>query len=154
MASAETLLRCKMLPAPRGGGRIIAGQSRDARFQPSDAAAAHRHRIVVRSVHLDQFIVAGTLIADHAVDIDDMTAMDADEAAFVEAGLDVADSERAKQFVAAVEDISVMRIGVDRDHVIDGNEMRRAIALDRQMTGKAPRRRAGAAQRSVRATAE
>ena len=52
---------------------------------------------------------------------------------------DIADGERAKQFVIAVEDIGVVRVGVDRDHLLDRQKMRLAVALDRQMPGKTPR---------------
>ena len=46
-----------------------------------------------------------------------------------------------------------MRIGVDGDHVVHGDEMRAAVALDRKVAGEAPRR-AGAAERRKAAAAE
>src|SRR3972149_8833598 len=79
-----------------------------------------------------------------------MTAVDPHETAFIEPRLDLADRQRAEQFGVAVEDISVMRIGMHRDHLVDRDEMRGAIALDRQMARDARRRRAGAAERRIR----
>ena len=46
-----------------------------------------------------------------------------------------------------------MRVGVDGDHVVDGDEMGAAVALDRKVAGEAPRR-AGAAERPIAAAAE
>ena len=57
----------------------------------------------------------------------------------VEPRFDIADGERAKQFVVAVEDIGVVRVGMDGDYLLDGKKVRFAVALDRQMPGKAPR---------------
>ena len=62
-------------------------------------------------------------------------------------------AERTEQLVVAVEDSGVMRVGVDGDDVVDGDEMRAAVALDRKMAGEAPRR-AGAAERPIGAAAE
>ena len=53
--------------------------------------------------------------------------------------IDIADGKRAKQFVVAVEDIGVVRVGMDSDHLLHGEKVRFAIALDRQMPGEAPR---------------
>src|SRR5580700_4668173 len=111
--------------------RFFTGQRGDPRFEPADPAPADRHRIILSGIHLDHFTVAGALVADHPLDIDDVAAMDAHEAVLVEALLDVADG----------------------DDVVDGDEMGAAIALDRKMAGEAPRR-AGAAERSVGAAAE
>ena len=104
--------------------------------------------------HLDQFVVAGTLVADDAVDIDDVAAMHPDKMTAVQPRFDVADGERAEQLVVAVEDGGVMRVGMHRDDLLDGQEMRAAIALDRQMAGKAPGRRTGATERRITAAAE
>ncbi len=73
-----------MVPAPQGYRGIVPGQRRDARFQPANPAPCDRHHIVVAGVHLDQLIVAGPLVADDAIDSDDVTAMDAHEARIVE----------------------------------------------------------------------
>ncbi len=83
-----------------------------------------------------------------------MAAVDADEAAGVEPRLDDADGQRAEQLGLAVEDIGVMRIGVDGDDVLDRHEMDAAVALHRQLPGDPPRRPAGAAERSERALAD
>src|SRR5580692_7059150 len=118
--------------------RIVAGQGSDPRFEPADPAPADRHRIILSGVHLDHFVVAGAPIADHPLDIDDVAAMDAHEAVLVQALLDVADRQGAEQLIAAVEDSGVMRIGVDGDDVVDGDEMGTAVALDGKMAGEAP----------------
>src|SRR5271156_2557637 len=136
------LLRCKM-PAVQRRVRIRAGERGHPRPEPRDPAPADRHGIIVRGVHLDQFVVAGPLVADHAIDVDDVAAMNAHEAVFVEPRFDVADGERTKQLVVTVEDISVMRVGVNGDDILHRKEMRRAVALDRKVTRKAPRRRGG-----------
>src|SRR3984957_17293424 len=146
------LSRCKMMAAAQPGIRIVAGQRRDPRFEPADAAPADRHRVILPGVHLDHFVVAGSLVADHSLDIDDVAAMDAHEAVLVEAGFHIADGQRTEQLVVAVEDGGVMRVGVDGDHVVDGDEMRAAVALDGKMAGEAPGR-AGAAERPVAAAA-
>jgi len=104
--------------------------------------------------HLDQFVVAGTLVADDAVDIDDVAAMHPDKMTAVQPRFDVADGERAEQLVVAVEDGGVVRVGMHRDDLLNGQEMRAAIALDRQVTGKAPGRRTGATERRITAAAE
>src|SRR5262245_38084315 len=45
-------------------------------LQPADPAAAHRHHIGVRGGELDQAAVAGALEPNHALDIDDVAAVD------------------------------------------------------------------------------
>ena len=104
--------------------------------------------------HLDQFVVAGTLVADDAVDIDDVAAMHPDKMTAVQPRFDVADGERAEQLVVTVEDGGVVSVGMHRDDLLDGQEMRAAIALDRQVAGEAPGRRAGATERRITAAAE
>ena len=47
--------------------------------------------------------------------------------------------------------VRVVRVGMDRDHVIDGEEVCSAVALNRQMPGKAPRRTARTAKRTIAA---
>ena len=69
------------------------------------------------------------LMPDHARDVHDVAAVHADEAVGVEPLLDVADRERAEQLFLPVEDGGVVRVGVDRDHVLDGDELRAAVAL-------------------------
>jgi hypothetical protein len=43
---------------------------------------------------------------------------------------------------------------MNRDHVVDGHEMRAAVALDGQMTRKAPRRRARPTERRIGSATE
>ena len=62
-----------------------------------------------------------------------MAAMHADEPAPVEPRFDVADRQRAEQLGGAVEHVGVVRIGVDRDDVVDRDELGDAVALDRQV---------------------
>ncbi len=74
--------------------------------------------------------------------------MNAHEAAFVEPRLDVANGQRTKQLVIAVENIRVVRVGMDGDDVIHGEKMRAAVTLDGKMPG-VPRRSAGTAKRRI-----
>ena len=125
------------LPLPHQS-RIVTAQTRDARFQRTDAAAADRHEARRSAGHFDQLVVARAPVADDPSDIDDVAAMNADKMPVVEPRFDITDSERAKQFVVAVEDVGVVRVGVDGDYLLDGKKVRFAVALDRQMPGKAP----------------
>ena len=93
---------------------------------------------MIYASHLDQFVVAGAFVADDPVDIDDVAAVNPDKATIVQSRLDVADCERAKQLVVAVEDIGVVRVSVNRDDLFDGKKMGAAVPFDRQMTGKPP----------------
>ena len=104
--------------------------------------------------HLHQFAIAVSPMSDHSVDVDDVAAVDANKPDFVEPRFDFADSQRAKQFEGAVEYISVMGIGVDGDHVFNGYEMCRAVALNRQMVGDARWRAAGTSERRIGSPAE
>ena len=104
--------------------------------------------------HLHQFAVAVSPMSDDSVDVDDVAAMDANKSAFVEPQFDFADSQWAKQFEGAVEYISVVGIGVDGDHVFNGYEMCRALALNRQMVGDARWRAAGTSKRRIGSPAE
>src|ERR1700691_6091026 len=142
------------MPPAQHEFRIGAVERGDPRFQRTDAAAADRHQIMVYAGHLDQLVVAGAFVADDAVDIDDVTAMNADKAAIVQPRFDVSDCERAKQLVVAVKDEGVVRVGVDRDDLLHGEKMRATVTLDRQMTGKAPRRSANTAKRRVSSATE
>src|SRR5579863_1321696 len=135
-----------MAPAQSKLGRGFLRRSHP-RFQHADAAAADRNHVMLRAGHLHQVVVAGTLVTDDAVEIDDVTAMDADEPRLVEARLDVADGERTKQLVVAVEDVAVMRVGVNRYDVLNRDELRAAFAFDRQMAGKSRRWPADATER-------
>src|SRR5208282_807974 len=132
------LLRCKTMPAAQRKGGIDTRERGDPRFERADTAAADRYQIVIDAGHLDQFVVAGALVADDPLDVDDVAAVNTDKTAVVEPRFDVADRERAKQFVVAVENVGVMRVGVDRDHILHGEKMRAAVTLDRQMPGKSP----------------
>src|SRR5262249_53034264 len=136
-----SLLRCDMVFATRGGIKWHPSECRHARLQPGNAAAAHRNHVIASGLHLDHVVVARSSIADDALEIHDVAAMDANEPAAVEPGFDVADPERTKQPVLAVENIGVVRVGVNRDDILDGKEVGAAVALDRKMTGKAPARR-------------
>src|SRR3977135_3652756 len=115
------------------------------RLQQADPAPADRDRLP--ATHLDHLVVAGTLVADDALDIDDMAAMNPDEPFVVKPRFDVADGERAKQLVVAVDDESVKRVGMDRDNVVHREKMGGAVPLERQMAREAPRRRTDAAER-------
>ena len=98
-------------------------------------------------IHLDQFAVTGSVVPDHPLNIDNMAAMDADEPAAVEPGFDIADGQRAKQLVVAVENVGVMRVGVNGDHLVDRDETGGAIPLDRELARESPLRRPGAPER-------
>jgi len=84
-------------------------RNRDARFEPADPAAAHRHRIGVRDIELDHAAVAAALDPQYALDIDDMTAVHAQESGRVQPGLDVADRQRTEQFRGSVEKAATRR---------------------------------------------
>src|SRR5262249_54410405 len=101
-----------------------AGLGADPRFQPANAAAADRNGVVIAGSHLHQFAIAVSSMTNHAVDVDDVAAVDANKAAFVEPRFDFTNSQGAKQFQGAVEYVSVVGIGVDGDHVFNGYEMR------------------------------
>src|SRR5208282_321132 len=148
------LLRCKTVSATQRKFWTGTGECSNPRFERADAAAAHWHQIGMCAGHLDQFVVAGALVADDPADVDDVAAVNPDKTTVVEPRFDVADGQRAKQLVVAVKDISVMRVGMNRDHVVDGDEMRAAVALNRKMTGKAPRRRTRPAERRVGSASE
>ena len=79
--SCEPMLRCKTLGGT-GGVRGLAGRSRPAgTSQPGQPAAADRHGVGLQRAQVDQAGVAHPLQADDAVDVDDVAAVDADEAA-------------------------------------------------------------------------
>src|ERR1700728_2431594 len=109
---------------------------------------------MLRAGHLHQYVVAGSLVTDDAVEIDDVTTVNADETRLVEPRFDIADGQRTKELAVAVEDVGVMGVGVDRDDVLNRHELRAAFALNRQMAGKPRRRRADAAERRIGAAAE
>src|SRR5712671_513468 len=144
------LLRCEMVAAAQAVSEYRAGDRGHPRLQQADPAPADRDRW--SAMHLDHLVVAGTLVADDALDIDDMAAMNPDEPVVVEPRFDVADGERAKQLVVAVEDVRVVRIGVDRDNVVHGDKMGGAVPFERQMAREPPRRRTDAAERRKCAT--
>src|SRR5215510_11501370 len=107
------------------------------RPQAAKTATAYRHRVAVGE--FDDAVVAGAFQAHHAIDVDDMAAMHPHETGAVEPRLDVADRQGAEKLGAAVKYIGVVRIGMDGDHVLHGNEMGGAVALD----GQAARARCG-----------
>src|ERR1700722_6831349 len=135
---------------PSGHG--FADAAVEPRLEPADSAAAHPHGRAVRQ--LDRAAVAGALDADHPVEIDDVTAVHAGEAPGIEAGFDLADGERAEELVATVENVSVVRVGVDRHDVLDGHVLGDAVALDRQGGRDAGGGGAGAAPRGEYPPAE
>src|SRR5260370_33217070 len=100
-------------------------------------------------IQLDHLAVAGPLISEHALNIDDMAAMNADEQLAVESRFDVADGEGTEKLVVAVEDVSVMRVGVDRHYILHGDEMRAAVAFDGELARGAPWRRGDTAERRI-----
>ena len=87
--------------------------------------------------HLHQFAIAVSPMADHSVDVDNVAAVDANEPILVEARFHFADGQRTEQLTRAVEHVCVMGVGMDRDDVLDGYELCRAVALYRQMAGNA-----------------
>ena len=93
-------------------------------------------------------------MSNHSVDVDNVAAVDANKSAFVEPRFDFADSQGAKQFEGAIEDIRVVGIGVYCDHVFNGYEMCRAVALNRQVVGDARWRAAGTSERRIGSPAE
>src|SRR5262245_50055822 len=100
----------------------------EARLEPAQPAAAGRDGRAVGQ--LDRPAVAGALESDDAVEVDDVAAVHPREAGGIEPRLDLADGKRAKQLVAPVEDVGVVRIGVDRDDVVDRDVVRCAVPLD------------------------
>src|ERR1700716_3846170 len=134
-----------MVAAAQAVSEYRAGERGHPRLQQARPARADRDRLP--AMHLDHLVVAGTPVADDALDIDDMAAMNPDEPFVVEPRFDDADGERAKQLVVAVEDVSVVRVGMDRDNVVHGDKMGGAVPLERQMAREAPRRRTDAAER-------
>jgi hypothetical protein len=89
------LLQRNLLPRERSSIHLRA----DPRFQPGNAAAADRNRVVICSDHLDHFAVAASPIADHALDIDDVAAVDANDVVGCDS---IADSQRANSLVPLV----------------------------------------------------
>jgi len=79
--------------------------------------------------------------------------MNAHEAAFVEPGLDVADCQWTKQFVIAIENVRVVRVGMYGYDVAYGDEMCTAVALDWKMP-RVPRWSAGTPKRRVGAASK
>src|SRR3979409_1372036 len=86
-------------------------------LEPANPAATDGHGVTIRTRQLDDAIVARPLQSGDEADVDDMAAMDADEAAGIQARFDVADGERTEQLGGPVVDIAVVRIGMDRDDV-------------------------------------
>src|SRR5580698_2771557 len=73
------LLRCKTLPAAQCESGIDAGESGDPRFERADTASADRNDAVAGAGHLDQLVIAGPFVADDAVDVDDVAAMNTEK---------------------------------------------------------------------------
>src|SRR6185437_8108817 len=133
---------------------VLVGLGADPRFQPANAATADRNGVVIASGHLHQFAIAVSPMSNHSVDVDNVAAVDANKSAFVEPRFDFADSQGAKQFEGAIEDIRVVGIGVYCDHVFNAYEMCRAVALNRQVVGDARWRAAGTSERRIGSPAE
>src|SRR5215469_10000076 len=89
-----------------GSGHRHVDASAEPGFEPAEPAAADRDRRAVRQ--LDRAAVARSLEAEHP-----------DEAPGIEPRLYLPDGERAEELVTAVENMGVVRIGVDRDDVLD-----------------------------------
>src|SRR3984957_6321110 len=144
-----------MWSATRGrppSGHGFADAAVEARLEPADSAAAHRHGPGVRQ--LDRAPVARARDADHPVEIDDVTAVHAGEAPGIEAGFDLAYGERAEELIPTVKNVGVVRVGVNRHDVLNGHVLGDPVALDRQVARNAARRRAGAAERGKAARAD
>jgi hypothetical protein len=121
----------------------LAGPSVDPGFQPAYSAAADWNGVVVGRCQLHQLAVAVPAMSDDPINVDDVTAVDANEPVLVEPRFHFADRQRTEQLQGAVEDVCVMSVGVNSDNIFNGDELRRAISLDRQMLGDARRRPAG-----------
>jgi hypothetical protein len=78
----------------------------------------------------------------------------ADKPVLVESRFHIADGQGTKKLVVSIEDISVMRIGVDRHDILDRNKLGDAVTLDRQVYCEATGRSTGAAERSERPSTE
>src|SRR5215470_8907976 len=122
----------------------LPGPGADAGFQPADAAAADWNGVVVSRGQFHQLTVAVPAMSDDPIDVDDVTAVDANEPVLIEPRLHFADRQRTEELQGAVEDICVMSVGVNSDDIFDGDELRRSISLDRQMLGDTRRWAAGA----------
>ena len=93
-------------------------------------------------------------MSNDPVDVDDVTAVDANEPVLVEPRFHFPDRQRTKQLEGAVEDICVVSVGVNGDNVFNSDELRRAVPLDRQMLGDTRRRLTGTAERRIGSPAE
>src|SRR5215467_9975000 len=105
----------------------LPGPGADAGFQPADSAAADWNGVVVGRSQFHQLTVALPAMSDDSIDVDDVTAVDANEPALVEPRLHFANRERTKDLQVAVEDIRVMSVGMYSDDIFDGDELRRAV---------------------------
>src|SRR5579883_1747629 len=132
------LRRCDAVPAASGQARLDPRQSCDPGFERADTASAHGNGVTMNGRHLHQFVVPRALVADDPIEVDDVAAVNADKAVLVEPRFHVADGEWTEQLVVAIEDVGVMGVGVDRDHLVHGEKMRGPVALDRQVAGEAP----------------
>src|SRR5262249_13148251 len=93
-------------------------------------------------------------MSDDPINVDDVTAVDANEPLLVESRFHFADRQRTEQLQGAVEDVCVMSVGMNSDNIFDGDELRRSISLDRQMLSDAPRRPAGTPEWRIGSPAE
>src|SRR5215467_12508997 len=100
---------------------------------------------MVGRIHLDHLTVTRSPIPDNPLDIDDMAAMNANEPVAIKPLFNVADGQGTKELVRPIEDVGVVRIGVNGDHVLHGNEISAPVPLDRELAGGAPGRSAAAA---------
>src|SRR5262249_32189082 len=118
-------------------------------LQPVEAVAADGDRIAPLTGELDDAIVPGAPEPGDGLQIDDVAAVNPQEAAGIEALLDLADGQRAEQLMAAGEDGGGVGIGMARDDGVDGQEMGGAAWLDGKVTCGARRRAAGPAKRAI-----
>src|ERR1700730_13124517 len=86
-------------------GRDLIGFRVNPGLERAHAAARHRNRIAILRGELDQAAVSGPLQADHAVEVDDVAAVHADEAGGVEPRFDVADRQRTEQLRRSGENV-------------------------------------------------
>src|SRR5215831_12852739 len=121
MRGRKLLRRKMMLAIEPISGRTA--ELRHPRLHPANTAARDRNRVVVGGFHLNHLTITRSPVPDNPLNIDDVTAMNANEPVAIKPLFNVADGEGTKELVRPVEDVGVVRIGVNGDDVLDGNEM-------------------------------